>query len=98
MLYFKKKVLKPIQNFSENVRRIHEDSENLDFMSGEIIELEQVNSQFKHLIEQIKKFKIDIYERLDKQRIQLDYMKSQINPIFPELLDEHLQHGTNADV
>ncbi|GIO97722.1 hypothetical protein J14TS5_28080 [Paenibacillus lautus] len=83
MLYFKKKVLKPIQNFSENVRRIHEDSENLDFMSSEIIELEQVNSQFKHLIEQIKKFKIDIYEQqLDKQRIQLDYMKLQINPHF----------------
>ncbi|AYB45364.1 histidine kinase [Paenibacillus lautus] len=83
MLYFKKKVLKPIQNFSENVRRIHEDSENLDFMSSEIIELEQVNSQFKHLIEQIKKFKIDIYEQeLEKQRIQLDYMKLQINPHF----------------
>lgn len=83
MLYFKKKVLKPIQNFSENVRRIHEDSENLDFMSSEIIELEQVNSQFKRLIEQIKKFKIDIYEQqLDKQRIQLDYMKLQINPHF----------------
>lgn len=83
MLYFKKKVLKPIQNFSENVRRIHEDSENLDFMSSEIIELEQVNSQFKHMIEQIKKFKIDIYEQeLEKQRIQLDYMKLQINPHF----------------
>lgn len=83
MLYFKKKVLKPIQNFSENLRRIHEDSENLDFKSSEIIELEQVNSQFKHLIEQIKKFKIDIYEqKLEKQRIQLDYMKLQINPHF----------------
>ncbi|MGE7057052.1 sensor histidine kinase, partial [Paenibacillus glucanolyticus] len=58
-------------------------SENLDFMSSEIIELEQVNSQFKHLIEQIKKFKIDIYEQeLEKQRIQLDYMKLQINPHF----------------
>lgn len=83
MLYFKKKVLKPIQNFSENLRRIHEDSESLDFKSSEIIELEQVNSQFKHLIEQIKKFKINIYEQeLEKQRIQLDYMKLQINPHF----------------
>lgn len=83
MLYFKKKVLKPIQNFSENLRRIHEDSESLDFRSSEITELEQVNSQFKHLIEQIKKFKIEMYEQeLEKQRIQLNYMKLQINPHF----------------
>lgn len=83
MLYFKRKVLKPIQNFSENLRRIHEDSEHLDFKSSEITELEQVNSQFKLLVEQIKKFKIDLYEQeLEKQRIQLDYMKLQINPHF----------------
>jgi two-component system sensor histidine kinase YesM len=83
MLYFKNRVLKPIQSFSENLSLFNENSETLDFKSSKIFELEQANTQFIHLVEQIKKFKIDIYEQeLEKQRIQLDYMKLQIKPHF----------------
>jgi two-component system sensor histidine kinase YesM len=83
MLYFKKQVLKPIQNFSDNLALLDGDSEILDLESSKIIELERANIQFKNLIQQIKNYKIDIYEReLDKQRIQLDYMKLQIKPHF----------------
>ncbi|GIP29280.1 hypothetical protein J23TS9_44100 [Paenibacillus sp. J23TS9] len=83
MIYFNKRVLRPIQTFSDNLTQLNEDNENLDFQSSKIIELEQANLQVKDLIEQIRRFKIDIYEReLDKQRIQLDYMKLQIKPHF----------------
>jgi two-component system sensor histidine kinase YesM len=83
MLFFNKRVLGPIQSFSENLSFINEDGQPADFKNSDIIELEQANTQFKGLIEQIKTFKIAIYEQeLEKQRIQLDYMKLQIKPHF----------------
>ncbi|WP_339315791.1 histidine kinase [Paenibacillus sp. FSL R10-2734] len=83
MLFFKKRVLSPIQSFSENLAFINEEGQPADFKSSEIIELEQANTQFKSLVEQIKTFKITMYEQeLEKQSIQLDYMKLQIKPHF----------------
>lgn len=83
LLFFKKRVLGPIQSFSENLAFINEAGQPADFKSSEIIELEQANTQFKDLVEQIKTFKIAMYEQeLEKQRIQLDYMKLQIKPHF----------------
>lgn len=83
MLYFKKKVLAPIKTFSYNLTFWTGDGEPLDIESSKIIELEKANTQFRDLVNQIKKFKIDLYEReLEKQRIQLDYMKLQIKPHF----------------
>ncbi|OKP89991.1 sensor histidine kinase [Paenibacillus sp. P32E] len=83
MLFFNKRVLGPIQNFSENLAHLSEEGQPVDFKSSKIIELEQANAQFKDLMKQIKTFKIAIYEQeLEKQRIQLDYMKQQIKPHF----------------
>ncbi|MCA1292431.1 histidine kinase [Paenibacillus sp. alder61] len=83
MLYFKNKVLKPIKSFSYNLAFWTEDGDPLDIGSSKIIELEKASKQFMHLVGQIRKFKIDLYEReLEKQRIQLDYMKLQIKPHF----------------
>ncbi|WP_410511467.1 histidine kinase [Paenibacillus sp. BR2-3] len=83
MMLFIRKVLSPIQSFSENLALITDDGEPANFESSKIIELEQANEQFKNLVEQIKKFKIDIYEQeLEKQKIRLDYMKLQIKPHF----------------
>lgn len=83
MLLFRNKVLSPLRSFSENLSHINEDSESADFKSSKIAELEQANAQFKNLIVQIKKFKIDRYEQeLEKQNIRLDYMKLQIRPHF----------------
>jgi two-component system sensor histidine kinase YesM len=83
MLYMKRRVLNPIQIFSDNLAYISQGSEVIDLKSSKIIELEQANKQFMNLIEQIKKFKIDLYEQeLEKQRIQLDFMKLQIKPHF----------------
>ncbi|GJM69716.1 hypothetical protein HMSSN036_19320 [Paenibacillus macerans] len=83
LLYFRNKVLRPIKKFSYNLAFWTEDGEPLEFQGSKIIELEKANKQFLNLIGQIKKFKIDLYEReLEKQRIQLDYMKLQIKPHF----------------
>lgn len=65
------------------LRRINEDGQPADLRSSKLIELEQANDQFKDLMEQIKTFKIAMYEQeLEKQQIQLDYMKQQIKPHF----------------
>ncbi|WP_027094711.1 sensor histidine kinase [Cohnella thermotolerans] len=83
LFYFNKKVLKPIQIFSRNLALLKENGESLNFQSSRMIELEHANEQFHQLIGQIKKIKIDLYEReLDKQKMQLDYMKLQIKPHF----------------
>ncbi|WP_336785446.1 sensor histidine kinase [Paenibacillus sp. MMO-177] len=83
MLYFKNKVLQPIKSFSYNLAFWAEDGEPLDSTGSKIVELEKANRQFAQLVNQIKTYKIDIYEReLEKQRIQLDYMKLQIKPHF----------------
>ncbi|CAH1195002.1 hypothetical protein PAECIP111892_01938 [Paenibacillus auburnensis] len=83
MLFFNKRVLGPIQSFSENLACINEESQPADYKGSKIIELEQANDQFKDLVGQIKTFKITMYEQeLEKQRIQLDYMKQQIKPHF----------------
>ncbi|WP_311520291.1 sensor histidine kinase [Paenibacillus albidus] len=83
MVFFNKRVLGQIQSFSENLARINEESQPADYKSSKIIELEQANSQFKELVEQVKIFKIAMYEQeLEKQRTQLDYMKQQIKPHF----------------
>lgn len=83
MLYFQKKVLKPIKNFSNNLAILTNDGEPIDFKSSKMIELEKANRQFIDLVTQIKQIKIDLYEReLEKQKIQLDYMKLQIKPHF----------------
>ena len=75
---FRKNLLVPIQRFSKNLARINEGNEATDHKSSRITELEQVNAQFKELVGQIKRFKIDRYEQeLEKQKIRLDYMKLQ---------------------
>ncbi|SFJ81013.1 Histidine kinase-, DNA gyrase B-, and HSP90-like ATPase [Paenibacillus sp. UNC496MF] len=83
LLYFKHKVLQPIKSFSYNLAFWTGDGEPIDVQSSKMAELEKANRQFRNLVKQIKAYKIDIYEReLEKQRIQLDYMKLQIKPHF----------------
>nr|WP_150266642.1 histidine kinase [Paenibacillus tepidiphilus] len=83
MLYFYRRVLGPVQSFSENLARLSGNGQPVDLRSSKIIELEQAGAQFSELVEQIRGFKIAIYEQeLEKRQIQLDYMKQQINPHF----------------
>ena len=75
-LYMRQQVLKPIRYFSENLAVYQEDGPVLDFKSNDIIELELANTQFKNLIRQIKKLKIDIYEK-ELEHMQI-YFKQHI--------------------
>ena len=83
MLYFLKKVLIPIKNFSKNLTVLTSTGEPIDFENSRIIELEKANKQFIDLVKQLKDIKIEMYEReLEKQSMQLRYMKLQIKPHF----------------
>ena len=83
MLYMQQKVLRPIKAFLENLSRFDDSTEIMDFKDTQLLELEQANLQFKNLMRQIKKLKIDIYEKeLEKQKTFTSYLQLQIRPHF----------------
>lgn len=83
MIYFNLLILRPLKHFSYNLTQLNEDDKPLELKMNRIVELDYANKLFKNLLEQIKIFKIDSYEHeLEKQKIQLDYMKLQIKPHF----------------
>lgn len=83
LFYMERKVIKPIQNFSLSLSKINEGNSLLDLQDGNIIELEQASLQFKNLMREITKLKINLYEEeLEKKRIQIGYLQQQIKPHF----------------
>lgn len=83
IFYLYKRVIKPIRLFTDALSDINEYEELIDLQSNEIRELEQANLQFKNLIREIKKLKINIYEQeLDKKRFQITFLQHQIRPHF----------------
>lgn len=81
--YINTHITRPIQEFSANLASINTDSDLLDLRNNKILELEQANLQFKNLMHEIKKLKINIYEQeLEKRHIQIDFLKQQIKPHF----------------
>ena len=69
IFYMKKHVLTPIKLFLENLAHLDDSAETISLKDTNLLELEQANSQFKNLMRQIKKLKIDIYEKeLEKQK------------------------------
>lgn len=83
MLYIRKTVIKPIQNFSDNLKKLKEDNNYNADTHYQIAELENANELLSNFIKQIKMLKIDIYERtLEKQKINMDFLSLQIKPHF----------------
>ncbi|HHU71554.1 MAG TPA: histidine kinase [Clostridiales bacterium] len=83
LFYMQRKVIEPIQNFSLNLSNINDNSNLLDLQDSNIIELEQANMQFKNLMREITKLKINLYEQeLAKKRIQISFLQQQIKPHF----------------
>lgn len=83
IFYLYYKVIKPIQNFTDALSNLNEYEELINLQSNEIRELEQANLQFKNLIREIKKLKINIYEQeLEKKRFQITFLQHQIRPHF----------------
>lgn len=83
MLYIRKTVIKPIQVFSKNIKKLGEDNSYSVETHYQISELENASELLADFVKQIKGLKIDIYERtLEQQKIQLDFLSVQIKPHF----------------
>lgn len=83
VLYLRNKVIKPIQNFSENIKRIRTENNYSVETHYQINELKNVSELLSDLVNQISGLKIDIYEKtLEKQKIKLDFYSEQIKPHF----------------
>lgn len=83
LVYIKNRLIFPIQKFSKNLSELNNSTNMIDFESSSIVELEQANTQFKNLIQEIKKLKINIYEQeLEKKKIEMDFLRLQIKPHF----------------
>lgn len=82
-LYLHQKVIEPIKLFSSNLAAIDNDSPLFQLPDTRILELSQANEQFKNLIHEVQRLKINIYEQeLDKKRIQIAFLQQQIRPHF----------------
>lgn len=83
IIHMYKKVIQPIQVFSDSLANINEQEDIIDLQSNNIRELEQASLQFKNLIREIKKLKINVYENeLEKKRFQITFLQNQIRPHF----------------
>lgn len=83
MFYMYFSVIRPIREFSDNLSSINERKELINLQSNSIRELEQASVEFKNLIREIKRLKIEIYEQeLDKKKFQITFLQHQIRPHF----------------
>ena len=83
LFHLKTRILKPVAMFTENLQKY----DNGDFLyqmsEGNLVELEQIDDKFRNMIHQIRRLKITLYEQeLEKQKIEMDYLKIQIRPHF----------------
>lgn len=79
----KKKIINPLRYFSENLAKIQEGNAELYFDDVELEELQEANQLFEKILGQMKEMKIHMYEQtLENQKLELDYMKLQIQPHF----------------
>lgn len=83
-IYTRKRIIAPVQKFIKGVAAYGEKEDGeLELSGSDILELEQVNQQFKGFVRQIKDLKIDIYEQeLLRQKLEMDNMKLQLKPHF----------------
>lgn len=81
--YLYRRVIQPIHKFSDNLSNINEQEDIIDLQSSNVKELEQTSIQFKNLLREIKKLKINIYEQeLEKKRFEINFLQNQIRPHF----------------
>ena len=81
-MYFR--VIKPIEQFSKALSNLDDiQSDQIDLEDYSIQELTQANTQFKNLIREIKRLRIDVYEKeLEQKRFQIILLQNQILPHF----------------
>ncbi|PXV85381.1 two-component system sensor histidine kinase YesM [Lachnotalea glycerini] len=83
LVYLRKNLLKPVQQFTRNLEKYDKGDYAFHLTEVNLLELEQIDDKFKYMIHQIKRLKITLYEQeLQKNTIELDYLKLQIRPHF----------------
>lgn len=84
MLWLNRLLIKPVGQLKVTIERIHGgDLEAQAPTEGQVLEFRQVNETFNTMMGQIKKLKIESYEKeLEAQKAQLRYLQLQIRPHF----------------
>lgn len=83
VFYLRKYVLSPISKFTDNLLQYDAGDYTYHITNGNLLELEQMDGQFRKMMHQIRKLKITLYEQeLEKQKIEMDFLKLQIRPHF----------------
>lgn len=83
LLYLRKHVLKPIQQFVLGLSRYEDDGYVYSITDSNILELEQADEQFRKMFRQIKKLKITLYEKeLEERNLEIANLKLQVKPHF----------------
>lgn len=83
LFQLEKKILHPVMLFTENLQKYDHGDYTYQMSEENLVELEQIDDKFRNMIHQIRKLKITLYEReLEKQKIEMDYLKIQIRPHF----------------
>ena len=80
-----RKVILPIKIFSKSLSEMEslQDSEGLVLTDSRVQELNQINDQFKNLIHEITRLRIDVYEaELDNNKFMIHFLQQQIKPHF----------------
>lgn len=79
----RKNILNPLLDFTQRLEEYEEDAETSEQVESRLLELEKIDNKFTYMIRQIRKLKISLYEQeLEKQKIEMDYLKLQIRPHF----------------
>lgn len=83
LIYLKRNILRPLQQFTCNLEQYDTGDYTFNLTENNLIELEQIDDKFRHMIHQIRRLKITLYEQeLEKQKMEMDYLKLQIRPHF----------------
>ena len=83
LLYLRRNILRPMQLFTQNLEKYDEGEYEFRLTEGNLLELEQIDDKFRHMLHQIRRLKITLYEHeLEKQKVEMDYLKLQIRPHF----------------
>lgn len=83
LFHLEKRILRPVSLFTENLQKYDNGDYTYQLSEGSLVELEQIDDKFRNMIHQIRKLKITLYEQeLEKQKIEMDYLKIQIRPHF----------------
>lgn len=82
-LYTRRRLLRPLQQFVSGVRSAPGGEAIAQLQPSQLAELEEANEQFRGLMNEVRRLKINIYEsELEHGKMQLDYMQQQIKPHF----------------